>query len=147
MGSLTSSAQVVTYLIGPNKKILHTRTSFFKHVYRQKAILDILQHPLVFLIRPLLRHLFFLHMCYRIPAICLLWVLSFGFLLVCRFPSCPLHPLLLFLDSLTTRGGEAFGTRWCGILGQQMLCSNSETLHIADLIFAIKGINLSFRKG
>lgn len=147
MDSLTLLAQVVLYLIGPIKKIPHTRTSPFKNDHRQKAILDILQHLLTFLIRPLLRHLFFLHMCYRIPAICLLWVLNFGFLLICRLPSCPLCPLLLFLDSLMTHGDEAFGTRQCGILGQQMLCGNSEMLHIADLILAIKGINLNFRKG
>jgi len=34
-----------------------------------------------------------------------------------------------------------------GILGQQMLYGNSEMLHISDLIFAIKGLNLNFRKG
>lgn len=51
------------------------------------------------------------------------------------------------LSSLMMSGGKAFGTRWCGILGQQVLCGNSEMLHIADLIFAIKGLNLNFRKG
>lgn len=43
-------------------------------------------------------------------------------------------------------GGEAFGTRQCGILRQQMLQDNSEMLHAVDLIFAIKGLNLNFRK-
>lgn len=110
MDSLTSLAQTVLYLIGPVKKIAHTRTSLSKNVCRQKVILDIHQHLLIFLMKPLLKHLFFLHMCYRIPEICLLWVLNFGFPLICRLPSCSLCHLLLFLDSLMTRGGEAFGT-------------------------------------
>lgn len=103
-----------------------------------------LQHLLIFLIRPLLRHLLFLYVCYQIQTIYLLEVFNFGFLLICRLSICPLCPLLLFLDSLTMHGGKTPGISQCGILGQQMLCGNSEMLHIADLIFTI--LNLNFRK-
>lgn len=133
-------------LIGPIKKIPHTRISGFKSICRQKAVPGILQHLLIFLIRPLLRHLLFLYMCYQTQAIYLLGVFNFGFLLICRLSSCPPCPLLLFPDSLMMHGGKTPGISQCGILGQQMLCGNSEMLHIADLIFTIKGPNLNFRK-
>lgn len=133
-------------LRGSTKKIPYTRTFGFKNVRRQKAVLGILQHLLIFLIRPLLRHLLFLYMCCRIPAICLLGVFNFGFLLICRLSGCPPCPLVLFLDSLMMHGGKTSGISQYGILGQHMLCGNSEMLHIADLIFTIKGPNLNFRK-
>lgn len=43
-------------------------------------------------------------------------------------------------------GGKTPGISQCGILGRQMLCGKPEMLHMAELIFTIKGPNLNFRK-